>query len=178
MALTFREDRATQAAAYLLRLGGGRMGYFKLLKLIYFADREALLTLGHPITFDRPVSMDKGPVLSRTYNLAKGKPSTGDGEYWREHISDPFMVYWISLKRDPSTDQLSPAEEAVLDHIHQTYGHMSGGKLSHLSHALPEWKDPKGSSVAIDLADILRGAKMPENEVEELLAGLKAHASL
>src|SRR5450756_2974830 len=51
--LRFREERTTQAAAYLLRLRGGRMSYMKLIKLIYFADRRALLELVRPITFDQ-----------------------------------------------------------------------------------------------------------------------------
>ena len=59
----FNERRATEAAARFLKLRGGRMSYLKLIKLIYFLDREALLRWGRPVTGDRYVSMDNGPVV-------------------------------------------------------------------------------------------------------------------
>jgi uncharacterized phage-associated protein len=45
------------------------MAYIKLIKLLYLADREALLRWGRPITTDRHVSMPKGPVVSQIYDL-------------------------------------------------------------------------------------------------------------
>jgi uncharacterized phage-associated protein len=62
--MRFNERKATQAAAYLLKRRGGKMSYMKLIKLLYFADRVALSRFGRPITTDRYVSMDRGPVLS------------------------------------------------------------------------------------------------------------------
>ena len=38
---SFREDKATQAAALLLEWAGGRMNYMKLIKLLYLALRNA-----------------------------------------------------------------------------------------------------------------------------------------
>jgi len=49
MILRFQHERATQAAARLLQRRGGRMSYMKLLKLLYLADRKALLSVGRPI---------------------------------------------------------------------------------------------------------------------------------
>jgi uncharacterized phage-associated protein len=74
MKLLFNEAKATQAAARLLKLRGGSMSYIKLMKLLYLADREALIRWGRPITTDRYVSMDNGPVLSRIYNLIRNEP--------------------------------------------------------------------------------------------------------
>lgn len=65
MRLRFNDRKATQAAALLLQLRGGKMSYMKLIKLLYLADREALLQWGRPITTDRYVSMNRDPVLSR-----------------------------------------------------------------------------------------------------------------
>jgi len=67
--LPFNERKATEAAARLLKLRGGTMSYMKLIKLLYLADREALLRWGRPISTDRYVSMDRGPVLSHVLNL-------------------------------------------------------------------------------------------------------------
>ncbi len=55
--MRFNERKATQAAAYLLQMRGGTMSYMKLIKLLYLADRAALVRFGRPITTDRYVSM-------------------------------------------------------------------------------------------------------------------------
>jgi uncharacterized phage-associated protein len=63
MVLRFNEQRAAEAAARILKLRGGRMSCLKLIKLLYFVDREALLRWGRPVTTDRYISMDDGPVV-------------------------------------------------------------------------------------------------------------------
>jgi len=53
------------------------MAYIKLIKLLYLADREALLRWGRPITTDCHVSMPKGPVVSQIYHLITDEPEPG-----------------------------------------------------------------------------------------------------
>src|SRR4029077_8119875 len=77
MKLRFNEAKAAQAAARLLKLRGGRMSFLKLIKLLYVVDREALLGGGRPVTTDQYVSMDKGPVLSKIYDLITDQPIPG-----------------------------------------------------------------------------------------------------
>ena len=62
--LPFNEEKATQVAGALLLKAGGDMPYLKLIKLLYFVDREALLRWGRPVTTDRLVSMGR-PDLRR-----------------------------------------------------------------------------------------------------------------
>src|SRR2546426_12424633 len=69
MPLRYREDRATQAAARLLRLRGGTMSYLKLVKLLYFADRLALVEPVSPSIYDMYVSIAPGSVLRETVDL-------------------------------------------------------------------------------------------------------------
>ena len=71
MEFFFDERKAAQAASVLLDRHEGRMPYIKLLKLLYLADREALIETGLPITGDRFVSLKFGPVLSRVLDLIK-----------------------------------------------------------------------------------------------------------
>src|SRR6266545_1760337 len=89
MVLRFNERRATEAAARFLKLRGGRMSYLKLIKMLYFLDREALLRWGRPVTTDRYVSMDNGPVVSRIYDLIREEPAPGTDPVWRHFISAP-----------------------------------------------------------------------------------------
>src|SRR6266436_1981672 len=89
MRVRFNERKATQAAARLLKLRGARMSYMKLIKLLYLADRTALLRWGRPITTDNFVSMDRGPVLSRMLDLATEEILPGQTSVWAHHISEP-----------------------------------------------------------------------------------------
>jgi uncharacterized phage-associated protein len=75
MHLRFWVERAIQASACLLRLDGDRMGYLRLLKLLYIEDREWLDQTGESITGHRAYAMKYGPVLSTLYRLIKGKGS-------------------------------------------------------------------------------------------------------
>src|SRR4051794_10494791 len=83
MALPFDERKATEATSLLLMLRGNRMHYMKLIKLLYLADREALLRWGRPITTDTFVSMDYGPVVSTIYDLIRRKQN---GAVWAEFV--------------------------------------------------------------------------------------------
>jgi uncharacterized phage-associated protein len=176
MPLRYREDRATQAAARLLRLRGGTMSYLKLMKLLYFADRLALAQLGRPISYDMYVSMPQGPVLSRTLDLMteEPEPHADHPSYWRTFISEPHE-YEVSLLRDDiPNDQLSRAEEEILDRVFAQYGRLSRWEIRDLSHRLPEWQDPHGSCVPINIKDILLHQGMSEGDAQAIVEALGA----
>jgi len=166
MPLQFREERTTQAAARLLRLHGAEMPYLKLIKLLYLADRQSLLELGRPISYDLFVSMPHGPVLSRTYDLILGEPE--EDSYWRRFISAP-EDYQVRLLGDVPNDQLSPAQEAILDDVFRRFGGMHKWALRDFTHGLPEYHDPKGSSVPIDLREILLAQGVSEEDARAIL---------
>lgn len=151
----FNERKATQAAAHMLRLRGGKMSYLKLIKLLYLADRTALTRWGRSITTDRYVSMDRGPVLSRVLDLATDGEDPGTPSIWSSFISEPAN-YEVSLKDDPSDDELSVAEIGVLDEVFREFGHLGRWDLVELTHRLPEWKNPNGSAIPISVSDILK----------------------
>ena len=158
------------------------MSYMKLLKLMYLADRKALLTYGRPITYDRYVSMDHGPVLSQTYNLMVAEESPNDApSYWRSIISEPEN-YEVTLRvATPPRDQLSRAQESILEDVYREYGALSRWQLVDLVHTLPEWRDPHGSSIPLTLRDLLGAGGMDEDQVEEIeesLLGEEAMTSL
>jgi len=180
MNLRYKQERATQAAARLLKLRGGSMSYLKLLKLLYLADRKALLEHGRPITYDRYVSMDHGPVLSQTYDLILGEQSPGTRSYWREYISEPAN-YEVSLLGDAPNGELSAAQERILDDVFEEFGRMGRWEIVELMHTLPEWEDPRGSSIPIAIRDVLRALGIDDDQaeaIEEDLAGEDALARL
>lgn len=177
MRVRFNEAKATQAAAHLLKLQGGRMKYLTLIKLLYLADREALLCWGRPITTDRYVSMDHGPVVSRIYSLISLEPEPNDTSFWHRHIVT--AEDWdVRLREDPSNDELSQAEESMLTETFGKHGHKSRWQIVEETHQLPEWRDPDGSSIPISYEDILRAQGRNSTEITELLQDLESlHAA-
>ena len=172
----YREDRASQAAARLIEAAGGRISYLKLLKLLYLADRRGLAEFGRPITFDHYVSMPHGPVLSRTCDLIRGEPEPGSTSYWRQLIGT--VGYDVTLLGKAPNDQLSPAEEALLDDIWGEFGKFDQWELRDYTHTLPEWEDPRGSSVPIEVTAMLLAQGLSQDEATEIIASLSAAAEV
>jgi uncharacterized phage-associated protein len=167
--LPFNERKATEAAAYLLKLRGGRMSYMKLIKLLYLADREALLRWGRPISTDRYVSMDRGPVLSHVFNLVADETAPNTQSLWAQVISAPEH-YQVHLNIEIEPQELSDAEIELLDEIFVQYGKMNRWRLVDFVHRLPEWTDPEGSAIPISYRDILRAGGKTEAEVAAIEA--------
>jgi len=171
--LRFNEAKATQAAGLLLTLRGGTMSYLKLIKLLYLADREALLRWERPITTDRWVSRDNGPVVSRIYGLIREEPAPGEPGEWARHIqASDGDRYDVRLVAPVEDDELSPAEVKLLRQIYALHGRKNRWDLVRYCHELPEWRNPNGSSIPIEVEDILRGENRPEAEIAEVVAEL------
>lgn len=151
------------------------MSYLKLIKLLYLLDREALLRWGRPVTTDRYVSMDNGPVVSRIYDLIRSEPAPGTDPIWSRYISAP-CEYQVSLSAPMETEELSRAEELLIEEIFARFGKLGRWELVKLSHALPEWRDPSGSAIAIEYRDILRAGNKTDSEIAAIEAELDALA--
>ena len=173
MPITYREPKATQAAARLLMLAGGKLNHMKLIKLLYLVDRRALLKFGRPITFDWYVSMPHGPVLSFTLDRINDSAPPDGTSYWHRFISER-RDHEVALLGDAPRDQLSPAEEQLIEEVWREFGKLNQWELRDYSHSLPEWRDPKGSSLPIEIRDILLGEGFSEDEAREVLETLNA----
>ena len=167
--LAFDEQKATQAAARFLSLRAAPMSHMKLLKLLYLADRTALLRWGKPITMDRFVSMKHGPVLSNVYSLMMEEPSSGSGNIWSKYISAPEHYEVRLLTPEVPSGRLSRAEELLIDEIFAGYGSYKRWDLvEHLHRVLPEWQNPGDTSTPITLRDILGSEFADPAEVAEI----------
>jgi uncharacterized phage-associated protein len=168
--MRFDAEKVTEAAAFLLNLRGGRMHYIKLLKLLYIVDREALSDWGIPVSHDRYVSMDNGPVLSQTYNLIKD-----GGRFWSDYISAPIGDHEVELITDhlPKPKKMSQAEETLLHRVFEEHGHKYRWDLVDYAHAFPEWHDPHGSSIPISLEEILQALDESPEEIRAIVSELE-----
>jgi len=150
------------------------MSYLKLIKLLYLADRQALLQWGRPITTDRYFSMDRGPVLSRILDLATDGGDPGSPSIWANHIGVPTN-YEVRLQSEAGRDELSDAEVELLQKVFRMHGNKSRWEMVELTHTLPEWKNPQGTAIAITYRDILRAGGKTEHEItaiEDEIAGV------
>ncbi len=172
----YREDKATQAAALLLTLRGGKMSHLKLMKLLYIAERESLLNWRRPMLYDRYVSMDNGPVLSHTYNIMRGD-EFGPGELWSKFVSAPEN-YEVHLLDDPGKDQLSDAEVELIQSVFERFGRLSRWDIAKKTHGFPEWTDPDGSSIPIEYKDILEGGGKTAIEIAAIIQEIENIALL
>jgi uncharacterized phage-associated protein len=176
MAQKFSQEKATAAAAFFLKLRGGQMSYLKLIKLLYLADRLALDRWGFNITTDRYVSMDQGPVVSNIYNLI-----TQDEEqksFWSHFISPPMGEWEVQLKSgDFPENLLSRAEEKLLLEIFGTYGTWNRWKLRDFTHDLPEWQNPHGTSIPIQISEILKAQGASDEDIDGVIKDLNAAES-
>lgn len=166
----FREDKATQAAALFIKLCGSSIDQIRLMKLLYYAEREALKRWGRPITFDSYVSMNRGPVLSQTLDLMHEEDETVS--FWHRFISAP-QNYQLTLINDPGMNSLSQAEINLIKEIYDEYKDIDKWDLCKMSHELPEWKDPEGSAIPINYQDIFRAVGKSDAEIETILSEIE-----
>ena len=140
------ERKATQVAAYFLRSASNHIQqYIKLAKLVYFADRTALLQLGRTITKGQHFSLPDGPVVSEINDLlsqSKNSKRYRSNGYWDDHIicSSEDGVH---LVRDPGMDMLSDSERQVLEQVQGEQGKKTTDDVLKYAHALPEYREPE-----------------------------------
>ena len=175
MDFIFDERKASEAASVLLERHDGAMPYIKLIKLLYLADREALIETGVPITGDRFVSMRFGPVLSRVLDLINGPDAVQDS-VWHSYIAR--RGYDAVLVGQPGSAHLSDYESDVLEAVFDSFGREKAWDVVARTHALPEWTDPGHRAVPIEPEDILRYAGYDEDEVRAVAEQAAAVRSL
>lgn len=135
--LPFDEEKAAQICAYFLsRSENQEMPYIKVLKLIYFFEREHLKRTGFPATQDKLFSLKNGPILSNTMDLMREEPDPSEPSFWHECIE---TVGWnLRLKKDISFDLISEGDAEILDEIIQKFGSWDKWDVVKEAHKLPE----------------------------------------
>ena len=178
MKLKFDHVKATQAAAFMLRLAGSPLKYVALIKLLYKTDRKAIRELGIPITTDEYVSMKHGPVTSKIYDLIKSSASGKHPTYWSKHIQRIPNQHFVVLECDPGTSELSIAEERIISEIFKTDGSKDRFELVDETHLeFPEWTDPGNSSAPIEIEDIIAALGLSEDEASHVEAMISLQQS-
>lgn len=168
MLFIFDIRKTIAAVAYLIQKSHGQLNMFLALKTLYVADKDALIQWGKTITGDSFVSMDKGPVLSTTYNLFKGRGPDIEQQVWKDSISE-CTNNTVGLLHDVDLGILSEREVETLESARLQIESMPPWRVARWLHdSCPEWQDPQGSSIPIDPKVILRNAGKSEEEISQI----------
>lgn len=177
----FDETKACDVAAFFLSKSGGHMSMIKLMKLMYLAERESLNELHFPLLGDNLVSMNNGPVLSKTYDLMKRKVNHLT---WCEKISIKDAAHNIKLLK-PIREmddllELSRNEIKLLNKIWEKFGHFSHSSLIEYTHGshCPEWRHPNGSTLPIRYEDILKSFKLDRDTIKDIINSIAEEEKL
>jgi uncharacterized phage-associated protein len=178
MQFLYNPRKAAQAAAYLVSLNSGQMDMLSLLKILYLSDRKSLSERGRPITGDAMVSMPHGPVLSRIYDSMKCGPEEGQIQPWNEYLTERENNT-ISLRQaNPPTEELSQFERDILEGTLAQYGGFGPWELRAITHSLPEYRDPQGSSLPIDPVIILKAEGWSDEEIHDAVVSAREEVFL
>lgn len=165
MVFDFDIQKTIAAVSFLMEREGGELNMFLALKMLYLADKDALIAWGKPITGDSLVSMPKGPVLSEVYDLFKGTARNDHQQVWNQFFTEKVNNS-IRTLREIDTGLLSQREMDVLESARQAINQMAPWDVPKWLHdTCPEWQDPHGSSVPIDPKTILRNAGKSEDQI-------------
>jgi len=150
----FKARKAMQAVAVLLdNERTKQLPYYRVLKLLYIADREYLKETGRPITGGRCVAMDKGPLSSPLYDLVKKeRPEYPEwSKFFRTEGRELEMV------THPGNDELSKREIRKLLEIATRLADRDDEEIGVITHGFPEYEKchQEGTSTTIPLQDII-----------------------
>jgi uncharacterized phage-associated protein len=155
MIFHFDISKTIQASGVLLKAEPRRrMSRLRLLKLLYIANRQSLAERARPITGDRAVAMDHGPVLSTTYSVIKGEDYLATE--WDKYVGREGRD--VVLLADPGVGDLSRWEIAKLHAVSHQLEDLDDWTVAELTHTFEEWvrnQPPKGSMRPIPDSDLL-----------------------
>jgi len=185
MSSLFDERKAAQVAAYFLiraKHKGANVTLLKLMKLMYLAERLSYERFCFPIIGDSLVSMPNGPVLSRTLDLMNFGSSKDSGE-WDSLIAErdgrDMSLNGHENLTINDLRELSESDIEVLDSIWGKFGTMSAIQLrefTHNSENCPEWQDPDGSSVPIQLETLFQKLGYSKTDIEKSIDNIRKQA--
>lgn len=173
--ITFKPkpDKLVETMLYL-SLKEMELDQYKMVKLLYLADREHLRRFGRPITFDKYVAMPFGPVASAAFDLLKGRQALGvdPSKLPFDRRSHDNIVIIDHPQRDIDRSVFSKSDLMVLDQIAEKYGDMSFDQLYKLTHDHfaydRAWKSRKTKADEMRFEDFLAEDASKEGRVSDL----------
>jgi len=168
-------EKVANAIILALDLGVKNLGKTKLMKLLFFADREHLRRYGRPIFYDNYIKEKMGPVPSITYSIISSYNDKEQDDF-REEVKE--LLQWVEIeekdvghscpmmqfrkKKKFDSDIFSKSELRILREVFTRFKETTAGEISKLSHELPEYRlafmydSISYEDMAGDMADYVR----------------------
>jgi len=133
----FDEEKSLAVLLYLAKKSGGNIDLYKLVKLVYFADKTHLHEWGRTITGDQYSKMEHGVTPSGFYDMLKSVRGDGD---WERDLSAYFKVepysegYCVKALKEPDLDELSESDRRILDQVFEENEHKTFTELKAKAH--------------------------------------------
>ena len=161
----FKSRKAAQVCAYFALRADGIIDKLKLIKLVYFTERQMLAEHYRPMLFDEFFSLPHGPICSSTLNGI-------DGEI-HEDIWDEFVAHngnqIVSMKKFErgDFDELSDAEIDALEKTWNQFGAMTASQLRNYSHDhCPEYTEVVSGRIPISYREVMESIGIPPTDAE------------
>jgi uncharacterized phage-associated protein len=152
MTVGYNVRKAAQALSLLVREQGDNADHIKTVKIIYLADRRFMELYDLPILNDDFVSMEHGPVPSRTYNFMRGIGNQEALKAWGQYIKprQGNTVRLAAKVEDSGLSELSRAEIRVLKETVEKYKKYAPFDLVEYVHKnCREWQDVGKTSLPL-----------------------------
>ena len=169
-------DKIKATVLYILNKFPNGIDLIKLFKIMYFAEKDHLITYGRCITSDSFHALKHGPVPSFTYkaiqvNQGKMKKTTD--------LNEIASVIFISndklfAKKDADQDEFSISDLKCLNNAINECINVDSYVLSDLSHNDAAWKDAYFRSQddpekkKMTLIDIARSGNAPMDIIDKI----------
>ena len=165
----FKKDKIVECILHLTTKGLELTSY-RVVKLLYLADREHLRQFGRPISFDRYVAMENGPVASFAYDLMKGRAKVADLPFSLVKLGG--LDYAEDPKRAVNRKLFSRSDIEILDETCSKYGKWTFKQLykeTHQHQAYDKaWKNRTGKADAMRFEDFFEGMDNLDKLVENV----------
>jgi uncharacterized phage-associated protein len=153
------------------------LGKVKLMKLFYYLDFTHLKNYGSPITFDRYVKLEHGPIPSTIKNLVDDAGEDVDHSVLADTIDierpDGTNMYKVVARRKltkTDMDLFSEAERKTLSQVCVRFGSKNTQYIEETSHDEAPWKDSQMfQEIPYSLAAKDSDCKVAKEDIELLL---------
>ncbi len=121
--------------------------FHNIFKILFWSDREHLVTYGQKLSDDKYVVMPKGPVPTNLYDYFQSIRNSKDNYFQ----VDGFIVTPLT---NPNNDYISESEKECIDKIIAEYDNMEFDDRTKLSHGFAYDNAKKSHNRFIDDGDI------------------------
>jgi uncharacterized phage-associated protein len=157
----FDSAKAAQAAAYFALQSEGKIEKLKLIKLLYLAEREAMLRHDHPMFYDEFYSLKDGPICSNALNGINGGI---DRETWAKYVRrNGNIITPVKRFERSDLDELSNAEIDILEALWDNFSGYTASQIRRYTHEqCPEYNEVTTGRLPITYLSVFEALGKPD----------------